>query len=127
MKRAGVLFFTFTLPLSALGAPAGDPKNGRFEVPGVGLVRVQHTVVGEPIAQPERVEVFVTCKGAKAPVRVAIFRMCIFDGYTYEAGTKTLSFNMKYGRVEPKTGDVICDQFDMRPVELAHACDNLKR
>lgn len=97
-------------------------KNASFSVPGVGRVRIQFDEVGEPISQPERVEVFVTCDGAKSSFRAAVFRMCNYDGYTYESGTKVITIKMFYGRVEPKTGDVVCDQFDMKEVELASFC-----
>jgi len=97
-------------------------KNAKILIPGVGQVRIQHEVVGEPISQPERVEVFVTCQKSKKKFRAAIFRMCIYEGHTFEEGTKTLTLTMKYGRVVPTTGDVVCDQHDMKILELAAIC-----
>lgn len=123
MKRIGLLFSGAVISLLVAAAPRPETnKNARFNVPGVGVVRLVHSEPGEPISQPERLEVFVTCQGAKDAARIAVFRMCAFDGFDFEAGTKTLVVKLKYGRVEPKAGDVICDQFDMRPVELAQVC-----
>jgi len=97
-------------------------KNGKYNVPGVGVISVRHEFVGEPIGQPERVEVFVTCAKSKKEFRRAVFRMCIFDGHSFEEGTKTLTLKMFYGRVVPQTGDVVCDQYDMKSIELADVC-----
>ena len=121
MKR---LLYIVILVFSGVSQAETVPpaKNAKFDVPGVGHVRIQHDEVGEPISQPERVEVFVTCEGTKASVRVAVFRMCIYQGHSFEVGTRVLTLKMFYGRVEPKTGDVVCDQFDMKQVELADAC-----
>ena len=111
------------LALIHLGhAETAAQKNVKFEVSGVGQVRIQFDEVGEPISQPERVEVFVTCRGAKSSFRAAVFRMCTYQEYTYEPGPKLLTIRMFYGRVEPRTGDVICDQFDMKIIELANIC-----
>ncbi len=97
-------------------------RNGKYDVAGVGEVRVRHEVVGEPIGQPERVEVFVTCAKTKKQFRLGIFRMCIFEGHSLEEGTKTLTLTMFYGRVVPQTGDVICDRHDMKNIELIDVC-----
>lgn len=115
-----ILILVFT----SLGhAETAPQKNAKFDVPGVGQVRIKFDEVGEPISQPERVEVFITCKGAKKSFRAAVFRMCTYQGYSYEPGTKVVTVKMYYGRVEPRTGDVVCDQFDMKDVELANICD----
>lgn len=121
MKRF-VIILILALP-SLSRAESAPQKNAKFDVPGVGQVRIKFDEVGEPISQPERVEVFITCKGAKKTFRAAVFRMCTYQGYSYEPGTKVLTVKMFYGRVEPKTGDVICDQFDMKDIELANICD----
>lgn len=113
--------FCLSAALPALAAPKAKPKSADIKVAGVGLVRIQHDVVGEPISQPERVEIFVTCKGKK-PYRAKVFRMCIFEGHEYDAGTKSVELKMYYGRVEPKSGDVICDQFDVKSIDLGEAC-----
>lgn len=121
----------FPLLLLSIGLNANaetrPSKNAQFSVPGVGQVSIQFDEVGEPISQPERVEVFITCDGAKSSFRAAIFRMCTYDGYTYESGTKVITVKMFYGRVEPKTGDVTCDQFDMKDIELTNLCRTGKR
>jgi hypothetical protein len=93
-----------------------------LRVAGVGQVRVSHAVIGEPVGQPERVEIFVTCPKKKT-FRLAVFRMCIFDGYEFEEGTNTLTLNMYYGRVVPQTGDVKCDQHDIKDIDLTGACN----
>lgn len=109
----------------AAHSEATPKKGAEFNVPGVGFVRIRHEVVGEPIGQPERVEVFVTCEKSKASIKAAVFRMCIYQGHTYEVGPKILTIKMFYGRVEPKTGDVVCDQFDMKNLRLTDYCSTL--
>lgn len=112
------------LVLTSLGhAEIVPQKNGKLDIPGVGQVRIHFDEVGEPISQPERVEVFVTCKGTKSSFRAAVFRMCTYQEYSYEPVPKILTIKMFYGRVNPRTGDVICDQFDMKNIELANICD----
>lgn len=122
-RKMKIFFCLSVLTISCfVQAETKAPKSAKFTAQGVGLVQIQHAEVGEPISQPERVEVFVTCPGINTSLRVALFRMCIYGGHTYEAGTKTLTLKMYYGRVEPKTGDVSCDQFDLKQIQLSEIC-----
>ena len=121
------LLYILTFVVTCTSNAQAASKNAEFDVAGVGHIRIRHDEVGEPIAQPERVEVFVTCEKTKSEFRAAVFRMCIFQGHSYEAGPKDLTIKMFYGRVEPKTGDVVCDQYDMKHVLLADVCRSGKR
>jgi hypothetical protein len=109
--------------LAAYAKEKPKPKNTKFAVKGVGWLEIKHTVPGEPIAEPEEVELFLTCAKTKRTARIQVYRMCLFQDWEYEETPKTLYLKMALGRVEPKTGDVKCDRFDTKTVELAKACD----
>ncbi len=119
-----VLVF-FTLTIAMLGAHAdkgtGTLKNAQFNAKGVGLVRIKHENIGEPIAQPEGVEVFVTCTNSKRTITAGAYRTCKFEEYSYEEGVKTLTLRLVPGRVDDN-GRVICDRLDIKTIDLSSAC-----
>src|SRR4051812_48600026 len=97
-----IYLFSFLIVMfNAIGNSArAESKNAKIEVAGVGEVRIQFSEVGEPISQPERVEVTATCKGSKKSKVLAVYRMCTYEGHVYEKGTKTLTLKMYYGRID---------------------------
>ena len=97
-------------------------KSETFKVEGVGTVRVVHEDIGEPIAAPERVRVLVDCLKSSQSVEIKLFRLCKLDSVTYEAETKTLSLKLISARVVHNTGEVVCDQVDLKEIPLKNVC-----
>ena len=119
------IFIILTFAITALSAHTESKvtplKNAQFNAKGVGLVRIKHENIGEPVSQPERVEVFVTCGANKCAISVGAYRTCKFEEYSFEEGIKTLTLRLVPGRVD-NTGLVICDRLDIKTIDLTSAC-----
>jgi hypothetical protein len=110
------------LSTSAFAAGNFSSKSGVLNDSGIGKIRIVHELVGEPVSQPERVIVYVTCKGEKKEKRVGTHRMCIYEGHSLESGTKELTLKMYFGRVDPNSGETTCDQFNMKTYDFGKIC-----
>ncbi len=97
-------------------------KNAEVEAKGIGLIKFKHEDLGEPIAEPEKLQVFITCANSKKTRLLASYRMCKFEDYDFEPGIKTLHLSLISGRVVPTTGKVICDRMDLKNIDLTKAC-----
>ncbi len=115
-----------TLLISGLGsfAEITNPKlkNVQFDIRDIGHLRIKYDAPGEPIVQPERVQILITCKNSNHEYRFKIFRLCNWENYSYEPETKMLTLKFSSGRVDMNTGEVVCDQFDENRVDLSSAC-----
>lgn len=106
--------------------PKAKMKNEKFEVAGVGSVRVVHDVLGEPVGQPERLQVFLKCFNSKREIRFKVYRMCQWEAFEYDAGIKTLILKVTRGRVDPKAGTVICNLIDREEIDFTDVCKSNK-
>ena len=97
-------------------------KNVELEAKGIGVIKFKHEDIGEPIAEPEKLQVFLTCTNSKKTRLIMAYRMCTFEEYEYEPGIKTLHIKLISGRVVPTTGKVICDRMDQKHLDLTSAC-----
>lgn len=97
-------------------------KTRQFPIPGVGQVRVVQDIVGEPIAMPERLQIYLKCGSAKKEIRLKVFRMCKLENYSYEKESKTLNLTLALGQVNPKSGNVDCNIRVLQSVEFEKAC-----
>lgn len=114
-----ILLFVYS---TAFAADNFNSKSATLTDPGIGRIRIVHELVGEPISQPERVVVFVICKGEKKEKRVGTHRMCLYEGHSLESGTKELTLKMQFGRVDPNSGETTCDQFNMKTYDFGTIC-----
>lgn len=117
-----ILILISALSFGSFAKPKQKMKNERIEVSGVGTVKVIHDVVGEPIGQPERLQVFMKCQNSTKEFRLQIYRMCLWEDFEFDTSTKTLILKLATGRVEPKSGNVLCDLIDTKEIDLSAAC-----
>ena len=124
VSKPKYLFFLFSLLVlsPAFGKPLKKIKIDPFEVSGIGKVRVVHDILGEPVVQPERLQVFLKCKDIKREMRFKVFRMCQWDAVEYDATVKTLTLKLIRGQVDPKSGIVKCDLIDREEIDFSQSC-----
>lgn len=116
------MFYLAMFALASL-ASGSEVKNERYEVSGVGVARMIHEDLGEPISAPERITVTIKCNKSGKTKQVALFRMCRIEEYEFDQATKTLRLKLISGRVVHNTGEVVCDQIDQKEIELAKSCN----
>ena len=112
---------------SAFAKEKFKPKSFNLNVKKIGIVRVVYDVPGEPMAQPERLQVFMKCPGSNKEIRSHVFRMCIFDGYDYEEDVEHITFKLGIGKVDPKSGSVNCETIRTQEIDFTTACADLKK
>lgn len=103
-------------------APAAEVKSESFDVKGVGIARMVHEEIGEPISAPERITISIKCKKVSKEKQVGLFRLCKLSEYEYDPVTKILHLNLESGRVIPNTGEVVCDQVDRKEIDFTKSC-----
>jgi hypothetical protein len=96
-----------------------------ISVLGVGTVRVDYRVTGEPVNEPAKVYLSVKCNGSNTwrPIARPIGMGNLKAPPIYNGTTKTLILRYNTCRTEPSTGDVTCDQGGQPiPFPLGDAC-----
>lgn len=120
MKNLIVLSL-FATPMFAEQVKVSD-KETQIDATGIGMVRIIHDELGEPIAAPDRLTISIKCKASGETKELAVYRLCKFDESSYDEQSKILNVKMTSGRVVHHSGEVICDKVDYKAIDLTSTC-----
>lgn len=88
------------------------------------ILKMLNEDLGEPIAAPRRLTISVKCKGHKSFRQVALYRMCELESHFLEKDGSILHLKMTTARVDPHSGDVVCDQVDRQSLDVLKLCQS---
>lgn len=123
MKYLILSLALFAIP-SAFGRSKVKLKSQVFDVANFGSIKIKYDVVGEPVGQPERLEIFVKCANSKKENRLQIYRMCLWDDLEFDEQAKLLTIKVANGRVDPRSGNVTCDFIEVKEIDLSTVCSS---
>lgn len=96
--------------------------NKQLYLNGAGQIKLIYIFTGEPISRPRSLRIYIKCDKNQSWDPVGEFQMCELKNYQLDVKQKKLALTYIDGRVNPLTGESVCDQNETGEVDLSTIC-----